>query len=229
MHPLNKMFEKVYCLNLLERTDRRENIEKRFKNLGIEVEFVEGVKHGWMKGFSNFDFIPSNAISVTIDHYNVIKKAQLKNYNNIFIFEDDTTFIKDFNDLIERYLENAPENWNLLYLYLRTEGLYIPKKVNDYWVKAQGACVSAYGINKNFYKVFLYEMDQRFGVIDEVAGRFHNTGQKNNIAFYNCYCTYPNLCLQDYNIGSNIVGGQNLEQMEKTTTNMWGKTFNDYE
>ena len=50
MHPLNKIFDKIVCINLLERPDKKEKIEKRFNELGIEVEWFNAIK---------YDFIPN--------------------------------------------------------------------------------------------------------------------------------------------------------------------------
>jgi len=229
IHPLNKLFEKIYCLNLVERPDRKEKIEKRFKELGIDVEFYDGVKHGWMKNFAKREDILPNALSVSIDHYNVIKRAYLKGYKNIFIFEDDTIFIDNFNELLEEHLNYLPDDWDMMYLYLRTEGFFAPPITNDYWSRARGACVSAYGLNEKFYKSFLDEMDREFGVIDEVAGRFHNNpATEITIKGYKCYASIPNLCLQDFTNPSNIWPNQNLQNMKTYTTNMWNRKFEEY-
>ena len=40
MHRLNKEFDKIVCINLAERKDKREDMQKKFDNLGIEVEMV---------------------------------------------------------------------------------------------------------------------------------------------------------------------------------------------
>ena len=44
---LNEHFDKIFCLNLERREDRRERAESQFRSLGIQVDFfpaIDGLK-----------------------------------------------------------------------------------------------------------------------------------------------------------------------------------------
>ena len=47
---------------------------------------------------------------------NAIKLAKERGYECIAIFEDDITFVKDFKAKFEKYLNQLPKDWHILYL-----------------------------------------------------------------------------------------------------------------
>ncbi len=47
MHRINKEFDKVVCINLLSRPDKREQTGARLENLGIEFEWFDAVEYGF--------------------------------------------------------------------------------------------------------------------------------------------------------------------------------------
>ena len=47
MNKLNDYFDKIYCINLINRPDRKVKMQARFDKLGIEVEFYTTVEYGF--------------------------------------------------------------------------------------------------------------------------------------------------------------------------------------
>ena len=82
-------FDRIVCINLKERNDRREIAEKRFQELGIPVEFylADRDPESGERGCYN-------------SHMTVIKKAYHDNLNNVLIFEDDVCPTKSFSEKI---------------------------------------------------------------------------------------------------------------------------------
>lgn len=112
-------FDRMVCLNLAERTDRRTNILRQFRSLGIDghVEFHTAVKHphsqAIMDGLNKSGkgcFTKPNEFSCAREHYTIIKKAYLQNVEHLLIFEDDVLFMKDFEYIVNT-LDNMPEGW----------------------------------------------------------------------------------------------------------------------
>ena len=96
-------FDKVYCINLKHRQDRKISIltETKKHNLG-KITFFEAyngneLQNPYRISNGNFGLISSN-----ID---IIKEAKEKNYKNILILEDDCYFTDEIKN-IDSYLEN---------------------------------------------------------------------------------------------------------------------------
>jgi GR25 family glycosyltransferase involved in LPS biosynthesis len=129
-------FDKVFCLNLCERTDRRAFMESQFENLGIldQITWHEVVKHphgnliakafrdsggsGWLN--------QENEYSCTREHYTMIKSSYLKGYDHILIFEDDISLLND-KDIFEKLISSIPENYDILRLCAYWDNKYVSK------------------------------------------------------------------------------------------------------
>ena len=113
-HRLNKEFDKVVCINLLSRPDKRANMQEKFDRLGIEVQWFDAVPYGFAgdivsslkpatNDFPRFNTKTPNEFGAAMSHYTVIKKALLEGAEKIFVFEDDVLFRKDFNEQLDKY------------------------------------------------------------------------------------------------------------------------------
>ena len=107
---LNKYFDKIYCINLDESTDRWDNCVKQFELYGIEVERFPAIKVE-----NGVNGLLIGEIGVMRSNYEIIKKAKKLGLKNILILEDDFAFIDDFNNIFEKLTEQIPENWDFLY------------------------------------------------------------------------------------------------------------------
>jgi len=74
------LLKHVYYINLAERTDRLEHLQKEFAKLGIEGERVNAVK------------TRVGAIGCTMSHIKCLEMAKEKGYPYVMICEDDITF-----------------------------------------------------------------------------------------------------------------------------------------
>lgn len=110
MITLNNYFDKIYCINLDEATDRWEDCVKQFKKYNIEVERFSAIKPE--TGINN---IRKGELGLLRSNIEIIKKAKEANYKNILILEDDFEFIDNFNELFDKMIKLVPENWDFLY------------------------------------------------------------------------------------------------------------------
>lgn len=107
-------FDKIFCINLKERTDRWENCLKNFDKYDIKNhERVEAIK-------INGDLHPKRKgqIGCALSFakcFNKIKEEQLE---KVLILEDDFEFKYDKEilfDKINNSLKDLPQNWDSLY------------------------------------------------------------------------------------------------------------------
>jgi GR25 family glycosyltransferase involved in LPS biosynthesis len=103
-----KYFDKVYCINLDERTDRWEQAQVEFDKIGIRdvVERWPGVKH------------TDGNLGCTLSHKTIIEHCKKQGLNNVLIFEDDVLFVNDDVDKLEKAFNELEElgNWDLFYI-----------------------------------------------------------------------------------------------------------------
>ena len=98
---LNKYLTDVNCvvINLKERVDKKEYIQKELKNRNIVHTFFIANKHKNPKR------------GCLESHLSVIKKAIENKHKYVLIMEDDCKFIGNFDSM-----KIPPNNWDMLYL-----------------------------------------------------------------------------------------------------------------
>lgn len=221
--PLHNYFDKVVCINLLNRPDKKDFMQEKFDKLGIEVEWFHAVPYGFaeeivkslkpsVQDFPRFNIHTPNEFGAAMSHYTVIKTALLQGHKNIFVFEDDVMFRKNFNEELDKYLDKAPENWDMLMLYsfmYKIQPLNV--RVNLRWVKSYNSwSLMSYGMNERAMKQYIHMQDINFQIADRVSFKMQDPPSDMNI-----YSAVPTLCIPNKDLGSNIRG----DNMNYITTN----------
>jgi GR25 family glycosyltransferase involved in LPS biosynthesis len=218
---MNKYFDKIVCINLLSRKDKKEHMQEKFNKLGINVEWFHAVEYGFAKeiveslkpsvaDYVRFSPATPNEFGAAMSHYTVIKTAYEQGVEKLFVFEDDVMFRKDFNEKFEKYYASVPENWDMLLLYSFMYQLQPQNvRVNAKWIKSFDAwSLMAYGINRKAMKQYIEDQDKFFQIADRAS--FKMQGKNLNI-----YSAIPTLCIPNVQLGSNIRG----HNMNYNTTN----------
>lgn len=127
-------FDKIFCLNLCERPDRRVFMEDQFRKLGIldQITWQEAVKHphgnliakafrdsggnGWLN--------QENEYSCVREHYTMIKSSYLRGYDHILILEDDISLLND-KDTFAKLISSIPEDYDILRFCAYWDDTYI--------------------------------------------------------------------------------------------------------
>lgn len=110
--------DKVFIINLKERTDRRKEILKELNNAKIDnYEFFDAIRPtiedlnkwnpnyietipGWFKRLDKDEQkYRLGQLGCLLSHYNVIKECKKRGYQNVLILEDDTKFMLDSDNL----------------------------------------------------------------------------------------------------------------------------------
>lgn len=223
-HPLNRFFDKIYCINLAERPDKREKMQKKFDKLGIEVEWFTAVKYDFAPrivpaminaGVAKFNPAMPYEFGAAMSHYTVIKKAFLEGHAQVLIFEDDVMFDKKFNDKIQKYLDTVPKDANIMLFYSFMYNL-LPQntRVNARWMKSYKSwSVMAYGIDSRAMEYYIKVQDNYFTQSDGVTYAMQEDDR------WNIYSAVPSICIPDAEMGSEIRVTQNYKT-NPTVTNL---------
>ena len=234
MNRLNKEFDKVVCVNLVSRSDKKAKTEAKFNALGIEVEWFKAVEYGFAhsvvsslpkstSGFNRFNPKQPNEFGAAMSHYTVIKTAYQEGVENLFVFEDDVMFRKNFNSLFEKYFDALPSDWDMFLLYsfmyhLQPQNI----RVNSRWIKSYDAwSLMSYAMNRKAMEKYIKEQDEWFRIADLAS--YQMQGKELNI-----YSAIPTLCIPNQNLGSNI-RGDNMNYVNTNTVLNMGYGNENYE
>jgi GR25 family glycosyltransferase involved in LPS biosynthesis len=138
--PVNKYFDKVFCINLYTAEKRWKTVSRQFKKVGIDVQRFVGVdgrcknegSQACLAKLRSFELqydvdIPYDSIdeidtllpaaSLTIGTI-LLLRAQVRNgWKRILIFEDDVEFVEGFNKKFAQGVkEIGKAKWDALYL-----------------------------------------------------------------------------------------------------------------
>ncbi|MCK9446505.1 glycosyltransferase family 25 protein [bacterium] len=242
MSILNDKFNRIVCINLKERPDKKDFIQNQFNKFNIKVEFYHPVILGYAKHFTEpyidkvneenhlvyFNKSQPNEFGTLHSHYTVIKSALLDGIKNLFIFEDDCVFHKNWNELLPKYMDTIPEDADgiLLYSYMsKLESQNI--RVKPRWTKGYASwSLLAYGLNERAMKGYIDLVDSKPMIADEVTWRMMTHMD------FNFYVASPALVIPSKSFNSDIRGdNKNYEKTINAGGNifMLGIDQNNYE
>lgn len=158
-------FDKIYCISLESRTDRREQARQQFAAVGLldRVEFVVVAKH-----------LENPEQGIFESHMHCLKKGLTAKARNILVFEDDILFQKFNPDTLRHGCSNMAlvANWNALFLGCITDGSWQTGQKN--LVKITYRCLAhAYALNRAFAQKIVQQTWNNIP-FDELLRR-HNT------------------------------------------------------
>ncbi len=163
---INTYFDRIFVINLKSRTDRREAMIKKLKNVNItNYEFVDAI-NGAEQPYYNLYlqrlhtrgfFEGTGAFGILYSVLKVLMVSKINNYKKILILEDDVIFHKNFTILFNQKIQKIPQ-WKLLYFGTSMEKWRIKERssinhLNGYLVsrgQIQGAF--AIGIDSSIFQ-----------------------------------------------------------------------------
>lgn len=111
---LNDFFSKLYVINLDRRPDRYQQVSDEFNKIGAIVERIPGIDGKTLS--TSRRGMRQGAYALLLKHIELIKNASINKYENIIIFEDDVSFVPDFNKKFNEKIKYLPDDWDLFYL-----------------------------------------------------------------------------------------------------------------
>jgi hypothetical protein len=149
-----------FYINMSERTDRKEKIEKHLEEFNIK-----GVER--LEGFSDTN---SNTLNCKKSHYETYKKLLETEYETVLVLEDDCQFLNVLNNRTEQILNDInATDWDMFWLGCRNRRDPVFYKNNCYRVSSVSYAQS-YLIKKNFAKNIIdnYPAENYIHVADEM-------------------------------------------------------------
>ena len=118
MANFNDYFRNPVLINLDRRADRLEQFDKQAKDLGITYRRFSAVE------------ATDPRLGCKLSHISALStcKDQVA-----FVFEDDAIFVDDFQAQFQAAMQNAPDDWEMLYL-----GAHLLKRepYNQWWTRS---------------------------------------------------------------------------------------------
>jgi len=140
-----ELFKNTLFINLLERTDRLAHCSGEFEKMGIRAERMNAVK------------ALSGAVGCTLSHIKCIELAKSRNYDYVFICEDDITFLNPdiLKDSLTKFAKVGDNlNWDVLII----GGNNVPPfdKISEFCIKVY-LCqtTTGYVVRAHYYDTLL--------------------------------------------------------------------------
>lgn len=108
MSILNKYFDKIYYINLERRIDRNEQCVHELNKNNIIAE-----------RFNAIDYKEMNLepwMGCLLSNLEIIKESKSSGFDCVLILEDDVVFVDKLEELFIEYINQVPDNWDMLYL-----------------------------------------------------------------------------------------------------------------
>jgi len=193
---MNNFFDGIFFINLDRRQDRLDFITKQLESVGIKagrVSAVDGnlldpdpkIGNGW-----NHKGVAGCALS----HRKVIQMAKDKGYKNFLVIEDDTVFCEDFLAKVLLFLDQVPDDWDMLYFGGNHLGALKSVNVNI------GRCThtlttNMYAMKSTLYDYVLKNISENVDELTMPVDVLYANIQRGDT--FNCYAFKPQLVWQD--------------------------------
>lgn len=151
-------FDKIYCINLVTDHERKTVMKDQFDKLGIQDRINWRSAPRPYAGYYSSNYKFAGEFGVVLSHLKALTDAISSDIvNGIAIFEDDVYFDSDTHNLLQRTLDDVPDDWDVLYLGGRPLKKVEHVRGNIYKVdkftSAMSYCISAKALRDyvNFY------------------------------------------------------------------------------
>ncbi len=198
--------DKVFIINLKRRTDRKSFMMEQMKRWNISnYEFFEAIKPTleevleWNKDYCSnesnimggvkgkFDRYRIGSLGCLKSHYEIIKESLKRGYKKILILEDDTMFLKSFDNVFI-FSKQINNDFDMLYLSGMNKGKV--KKISENLLEIEGTrTTGSYIINE---KAMKFLKDNILGYKKEIDTFYAEELQPK----LKCYCVTPQITKQ---------------------------------
>ena len=231
----SKYFDRIYCINFSQYTERKQLMQFQLNRVGIlnsgifewQITYSGPFEKLYLQmleeGNNNNQDLTLARVSTILGHLQAIKKAYYNNYERVLIIEDDERFLKDLDEL-QKKLDNLPskDEYDLVLLdkFCFTYSQYRQLKnnksnfINKDYAKFE-KCVSAgcYVLNRTGMEVLISIYD---------SGNFNIT----DLFFpYDLLAPYWNKACAVDNLAVQVIF-QNITSLQDNNKNITQEEFN---
>jgi GR25 family glycosyltransferase involved in LPS biosynthesis len=158
-------------MNLDSRPDRWHQAVEQFKNSKIIVNRFRAFNGKAI--YRGQKPIRSGEFGCLFTHLSILLDARANNYDKILIFEDDVELHSEFNKIASEFLEEVPENWDMIYFGANTArnvSVRVSSRVNLANSLLGG---HAYAVNRRAYDRLIHLLESEPYPVDETYSRNH--------------------------------------------------------
>ena len=118
---------KIYVIHYEKLVERKTHMLKQLSSIGYECEFVSnwGKDVLTRKDKQRFQNLKESEISLALHHFECYKRIAEGDVPYAVIFEDDVVLGEQFREKFEKYLEELPHDFDMLF-FGEGHGVHIP-------------------------------------------------------------------------------------------------------
>jgi len=138
----------LFYINIKERTDRKELIEKEFdklknKKYNFKITRIDAIKKKY------------GMIGVAMSMVKELKLEKKKNLDKVIIFKDDLVIKEELVDKYFDIINNFKRRWDVIILSGHDDGKK-EEKINEYMTKCKNTqCCTWYLVKKEYYDTLI--------------------------------------------------------------------------
>lgn len=208
------VFDRVVVLNLPYKPDRREKLDRLFRETGIadpeKVQYFKAISGDWVGSPAWFEAGPG-AWGCLMSHLHVLHQAVMDGVESLCVLEDDVCFHPRSTEILGRFWAELPGDWEQL--YLGGQHLEDPEEIKGKPFLLRGRNVNrthAYVLKRPVFSRFQNHIMHAPDYIRQETGWHidHQLGIAHERQDWNVYCPMWWLAGQDEG-PSNISGNTN--------------------
>ena len=185
---LNKYFDKIYLINLDRRTDRMVECSDVLDKNNIIYERFSAVDGQTLNIEDYGAKVTKNELGCILSHLNIMKDIKENDYETILILEDDFELCPGFENLLDVYMSQLPEDWQ--WLYFGGSHFNEPEPITENISRITKTLTThAYAIKREMVEPIIDKLESN--VQSAVDSSFTDMQRD-----YNTYCTMPHLIYQ---------------------------------
>ena len=181
---INDFFPHQICINLDKRSDRWSKMRSRFSENGLDevVRFpaLDGSSLSIPASWQSFP----GAYGCLQSHLGVVEQARENAWPSVLIFEDDVVLAPEINKIFDRYIDQVPADWDMIFLGA-IHGPPLIKVASNVVRVTHSLSTFAYALKHTIYDEFIEQTRKATSVLDENTRALQQD--------FNCYCFKPNV------------------------------------
>lgn len=109
---------KIFIIHYDKLVERKENMLKQLSILNLKAEFIsnKGKDKLLLEEKQKFINISDSEISTFLHHFECYKQIIEQNHEYALIMEDDAILCDKFCQRLQKYLNDLPKDWDILYI-----------------------------------------------------------------------------------------------------------------
>jgi len=121
MQQIIQYFDRAYIINLVDRTDRRHQMEREFRKIGLQAPSEKVRFYAATRPTDRGNFPDLGSRGNFTSHRDVLDLASRDGLRNILVFEDDISFRHVSGNIARQIIERVERNdWDVIFFgYLR--------------------------------------------------------------------------------------------------------------